>query len=374
MATARTVRRKSLGTCSRPRTSNRTFLPYSPAIRWARDSSPLVTSCAGRCMSTRETSIACTAMVPPLTIAPTCAAARRPSSWSMSSRTDLKCANRSSSRTSSGRKSLPDSSGRSRSSFSMSSNACARFSTVTSPSAADSPLSLCISRNIWSIFCRKPASSRAGTLSTVLTSLSVASLSERNDTSWRDSTRRMPSSMSICTELLDCDSLSSRASSTREVTSLTDTSICRAPPSPLTRWKSNSRYRMSCPPWRRSKLTSTSASGLMLLIRFSLTRSPHSSLTYFVAVSSVFSGTSWQSRSSNVMSSKFSRRISAESAAECALPMRKVAVDQEQALLHRAEDVPGLALGLARGALVTRLEQLDVEQQGDQHARRMPRR
>ena len=40
----------------------------------------------------------------------------------------------------------------------------------------------------------------------------------------------------------------------------------------------------------------------------------------------------------------------------------KVAVDQEQAFLHRGQDIPGLALGLARNALVTRLEQLDVEQ------------
>ena len=112
---------------------------------------------------------------------------------------------------------------------------------MASPSAAASPFSLCISRNNWSIFFLNSPSVRAGTLRTELTMRSAASLSDRNVPSWRGSTCSRPSSMSICAPALACDSLSSRASKTREVTSLTDTSTCLTPPSRLTRWKLNSR-------------------------------------------------------------------------------------------------------------------------------------
>jgi hypothetical protein len=90
-------------------------------------------------------------------------------------------------------------------------------------SAAPSPLTLCISRNSSSILRRKPASSRAGTLSTEFMWFSVASTSSRNEVSCCGSSLRMPSSTSICTALLACDCCSSRPSSTRDVTSVTDT-------------------------------------------------------------------------------------------------------------------------------------------------------
>ena len=111
-------------------------------------------------------------------------------------------------------------------------------------------------------------------------------------------------------------------------------------------------------------------SGLMLFIRFSWARSPHSSLMYFMAVARVADGTRSLSSSSKVEAGEV---LAAEHARQRLRPHRAdavVGVEQEEALAHRLEDVAGLLLGFARGALVARAGQLEVGGGGGQHQRR----
>ncbi len=157
------------------------------------------------------------------------------------SRTLRRWAIRSSSFSTIGRKSLPESSAFFFSSLTMSSRECTRWAMLMRLSAEASPLIECSSRNRPLSFLRNSASVRAGSLRMALMSCRPVSVLSRKEVSCSGSTCIMPSIMSSWAFALSCDSCSSFARSTLEVMSPTEHSTCLMPFGPITRWKSNCR-------------------------------------------------------------------------------------------------------------------------------------
>ena len=233
--------------------------------------------------------------------------------------------------------------GRSRNSRNRSSNAWARLSADSIP--APPPRLDLVHLPDSSSTCAEPASSRPGP-SARNSLVQRGSTSSRNDVSSCGSSLRMRHTSSYWRARLRVLHLACEQYARGYV--VTETSTC---PRRCRLDAVEIELEVATSPC--GNCTSTSSSGLMLLMRFSLARSPQKSLMYLSAVSSVFCGTAAQ-RSSKPRPSNCSRRAASRGGRACLTDA--VSLSSGRVPPGPCRGCRAFAPVLSRGAFVAQLE------------------